>query len=111
MKKMFLFGSLMVISSILFFSCKKDGHYPKPAEKFPSDVAIEWMKLHMQLNKTTAGFNSVVAGRSFGYAGLTLYESIVPAVRDGRSIASQLSEGNILKDLLPRADKNYFYSP
>lgn len=106
-----MFGSVMIIIGTLFTGCKKDVHRPTPADKFPSDVAVEWMRLHMHLNKTTPGFNSVVAGRSFGYAGLTLYEAIVPASRDGHSIASQLSAGNILKDLLPRADKNHIYSP
>lgn len=110
MKKMIMFGLVMIFATVVFSGCRKRDPFPKPAKKFASDVAIEWMKLNMNLSKTTPGFNSVVSGRSFGYAGLTLYESIVPAIRDGYSITSQLSDGNALKQSLPRADKHFFQS-
>jgi len=60
---------------------------------------------------STTGFNSVVGGRTFGFAGLTLYESVVAATPHGQSLAPQLNGGNALKLLLPQADKHSLYSP
>ena len=108
MKKLFFIGSLCI-----FFNagCKKpDTHIPS-AKKYSPDVAIAWMNLHMRLTRTTPGFNSVVTGRSFGYAGLALYESIVPGIRDGRSIVSQMSDAGSLGYQLAKKDNVSYYWP
>lgn len=57
--------------------------------KYPGDVAVKWTNLQQHLIKTTPGFDPLVASRSFGYSGLTLYESVVKGMPGYRSIASQ----------------------
>jgi len=111
MKKMTMFGTIMIVVTFLFSGCKKGDLFPRHSQKYPPDVAVEWMKLNMQISRTTPGFNSVVSGRSFGYAGLTLYESLMPAISKGQSLSSQLSNGNALMQSLPTADKGTFYGP
>lgn len=65
-------------------------------EKYPPDVAVAWMNMQLRLTKGSAGFNSVVANRSYAYAGLSLYESIAQGIPGYQSIASQLSGSLIL---------------
>jgi membrane-associated phospholipid phosphatase len=111
MKKFIKTGSLMICVLLVFFACKKNDPLPHPAEEFKADVATEWMKLHMRLTMSTPGFNSVVAGRSIGYAGLTLYESLIPGIPQAVTLAGQLNGGNALKMPMPQANRNFFYAP
>ncbi|MHA4846264.1 vanadium-dependent haloperoxidase [Flavitalea antarctica] len=111
MKKIFLTGSLVICVCLVFLSCKKNDPFPRPVQEHKSDVAIEWMKLQMRLTMSTPGFNSVVSGRSFAYAGLTLYESLIPGIPDATSLSSQLNGGIALKALLPQANRHSFYPP
>ena len=62
------------------------------AETHPADVAVAWMNMQLRLTRSTPGFNSIVANRSYAYVGLSLYESIAPGMIGYQSIASQLSE-------------------
>jgi hypothetical protein len=87
----------VLLAAVLFLcsNCKKvDFH--TPPKKYPADVAVAWMKLHIQLTLTTPNFNSVVSDRSFGYAGLTLYESIAAGVGEGESFLPLLNGAPIL---------------
>jgi hypothetical protein len=87
--------ALLAAFLFIFGSCRKiDLH--TPPKKFPADVAVAWMKLHVQLTLTTTGFNSVVSDRSFGYAGLTLYESIAAGVGNGESFLPLLSGAPVI---------------
>jgi hypothetical protein len=49
-------------------------------------VATAWFDLVSTLVRTTPGFSPPVASRAFGYAGITLYESVVPGSPDYRSL-------------------------
>ncbi len=81
---------LILIAIVITLSnCKKNDHIPAD-KKYPADVANAWMQLHIRLTKSTAGYNSLVSNRSFGYAGITLYESISPDVPGGLSLLSQI---------------------
>ena len=111
MKKIIKTGSLLICAILVFYACKKHDPFPRPAKEHNADVAIEWMKLQMRVTMSTTGFNSIVAGRSFGYAGLTLYESVIPGIPQARSLPEQLNGGNALKHLLPQANNQLFYSP
>ncbi len=53
-----------------------------------ADVAVRWINLQQYLIKTTAGFDPLVASRSFSYSGLTLYESVVKGMPGFTSVAS-----------------------
>lgn len=82
----------MRIIILLFFglgmisiqSCKEDLATPfdlNDASDYPSDVAIQWVELHRDLVKSTPGYTPPVAARSYAYAALTLYESVVQGMR------------------------------
>jgi len=65
---------------------------PLPASRFGSEVATAWFDLALNLVRGTSGFSPPVASRAFGYAGVTLYEAIVPGMPGYRSLAGQLND-------------------
>jgi len=107
MKKNFFIGASFIVMMLVFTECKKNDFPGTTAKKYTADVAVAWMKMHIKLSMTTAGFNSVVTDRSFGYAGLALYESIVPGFIECNSLLPQLGSMN----LLPAKDKKLYYWP
>lgn len=62
----------------------------KTADLYKADVATSWAGLQLKLTKTTPGFSPVVAARAYGYAGLTMYEAVVPGIKDRQSLVGQL---------------------
>lgn len=62
----------------------------KPADQYSNEVAVKWVGLQLKLTKSTAGFTPPVASRAFGYAGLTMYESVVPGLLAAQSLAGQI---------------------
>ncbi|RYY60075.1 MAG: hypothetical protein EOO05_11170 [Chitinophagaceae bacterium] len=87
-------------------ACKKNDT-PGPLGKNPADVANAWMQMHIRLTRTTPGYNSVVSDRSFAYAGLTVYESLVPGIPNGKSLLPQIGGTN----LEPDKKRNEYYWP
>ena len=87
MKLKLIFSLALLI--FLFSNCRKSD-IPPHDKSYPADVANAWMQLQIKLTRTTTGYNSVVSDRSFGYAGLTLYESIAPGVPGGSSLLAQI---------------------
>jgi hypothetical protein len=63
---------------------------PLPGSTFDSEVATVWFDLALHLVKQTPGLSPPVASRSFGYAGVTLYEALVPGMPGYRSGAGPL---------------------
>ena len=59
-------------------------------EEFDSAVATGWFDLTLSLVRATPGFTPPVASRALGYAGVTLYESVVPGSRRYRSLEGVL---------------------
>ena len=59
-------------------------------EDLDSSVPTAWFDLVLTLTRTTPGFTPPVASRAFGYAGVTLYEAVVPGSRRYRSLADEL---------------------
>ena len=84
---------LFVFSTILFVftSCKRNDFPGTPVKKYPTDVAIAWVKMQQKLFVGTPGLLPHVTGRTYAYVGLTLYESIVPGMQSYQSIASQFN--------------------
>ena len=70
-------------------SCKKYDT-PGPVGKYPADVANAWMQMQIRLTKTTTGYNSVVSDPSFAYAGITMYEALVPGIPGYKSLLPQI---------------------
>jgi hypothetical protein len=62
----------------------------KTTDQYTNDVAVKWATLQLNLTKITDGFTPPVAARAFGYAGLTMYESVVPGIATRKSLAGQL---------------------
>ncbi|MGH2660679.1 MAG: vanadium-dependent haloperoxidase [Actinomycetota bacterium] len=55
-------------------------------------MATEWFDLALDLVRGTSGFSPPVASRAFGYAGVTLYEALVPGMPGYRSLARKLND-------------------
>jgi hypothetical protein len=55
------------------------------------DVATAWADLTLRLTKTTPANSPTYASRCLGYAGLTMYESVVPGSPDHLSLDGQLN--------------------
>lgn len=87
--------AIFVLLIVIFAGCKKHDFPGTPAGHYSADVATDWMKLQIRLTRSTPGFNSVVSNRSFGYAGLTLFESIVPGIKGGKSVLPQFGASAI----------------
>lgn len=100
---------LLVSIAILitaFSNCKKHD-FPDPSpKKYSADVANAWMQLHIKLTRTTAGYNSVVSDRSFGYAGITLYEALSSGSPGYKSLLSQIGGSPVIPD---KTKEKYFW--
>ncbi|MDB5241126.1 MAG: phosphoesterase [Spirosoma sp.] len=80
----------------------------KTADQYSADVATQWSALQLKLAQTTAGNTPPVVSRALGYAGLTLYEAIVPGLPTHRSLAGQLNGLTALPT--PQANQEYNWS-
>ncbi|MVM30723.1 phosphatase PAP2 family protein [Spirosoma sp. HMF4905] len=78
----------------------------KAADQYTGNVATTWAALQLKLTKTTAGFTPPVASRAFGYAGITMYEAVVPGISNRKSLVGQL-QGLIS---LPQAESGKEYN-
>jgi hypothetical protein len=67
-------------------------HSSAPTEQYDATVAVSWFDLYLKLVQETEGFTPPVASRTFGYAGVTLYESVVPGMPGHQSLVGQLNE-------------------
>ena len=103
MKRKFI---LPLAMALLLFSCNKHDHFPVE-NKYSADVANDWMQLQIKMTRSTAGYNSVVSNRSFGYAGITLYESISAGVPGGKSLLPQIGG----KAVAPTKGREDYYWP
>ncbi len=122
------FTSLLLIASVLFAlitGCKKNDGPGSPCNqpyreendadvqnamtlKFGTDVPAKWWALAINLSRTTANQNAgPIIARTFGYMGITLYESVVPGMPHYQSIQKQLNG----LPALPRVvcGDDYFY--
>ena len=59
---------------------------PRGAERLSAEVPAAWFDLSLALVRSATGFSPPVASRAFAYAGLTLYEAVVPAMERHRSL-------------------------
>ncbi|MEX1020154.1 MAG: vanadium-dependent haloperoxidase [Litorilinea sp.] len=75
-----------------------------PLAEYPADLAIAWMDLALHLVQTTPGYSPPVAARTFGYLGITLYETLQPGLPDHATLAGQLQGLDSLP--VPQATEN-----
>ncbi len=64
---------------------------PRHAGKLGPDVAVAWFDLLYDLIRSEK-LTPPVASRAIGFAGVTLYEAVVPGIPDHQSLAGQLNE-------------------
>jgi hypothetical protein len=64
----------------------------KDAASHPHDVATQWFDLQLLLARDTPGFTPPVASRALGYAGIALYQAILPGMTGYRSLVGQLQD-------------------
>jgi hypothetical protein len=107
MKKILLASCLsgMVLFNTVLYSCTKN-NFPPHFSGSP-DVAVAWMNMYLRLTKGTPGFNSIVSSRAYAYAGLTLYESVVPGIPICQSIMRQLNSSAVMPVL--QHGKKYYW--
>ena len=60
------------------------------ADEFDAEVPAAWYGRLLELIEKTPGFSPPVASRVLAYAGLTLYEALVPGMEGYRSLAGSL---------------------
>ena len=82
----------------------------KPADQYNNDVATQWAALQLKLTKTTPGFTPPVASRAYGYAGITMYESVVPGLATHKSLVNQLQGLTALPQVEPKQTYNWALS-
>lgn len=75
------------------------------AEAYEADVATAWFDQTLRLIRQTPGFSPPVASRALAYTGVSLFESLVPGITDGRSLAGQVRG----LQPLPMAGRNAAY--
>lgn len=85
--------SLLAFAALFWVGCgskQKDEPVYQTAD-FSAQLANDWFALTFQLTKETSGFTPPVAARSFGYAGLTLYEAVVGGMSGYQSLQGRLN--------------------
>ncbi|MEQ8673801.1 MAG: vanadium-dependent haloperoxidase [Aggregatilineales bacterium] len=92
-KRLIVFAVVVAVSALLTLQAVAQG---RSADQYPSDIAIDWFELQLELAQSTPGFTPPVVSRAFAYSGVTLYEAVVPGMPGYQSLAGQL---NGLNDL------------
>lgn len=77
-------GILTALTLFILVGCSKDPQIPDEKVvdyshvKLNGDVALEWYKLFMDMERFTPGYRVTIAGRSLAYIALTGYEAVIP---------------------------------
>ncbi len=89
------FFSLILLMAFTVISCKKDAPLINnvSAQNYDGLLAHHWFNTFRLLTKKCPGFTPPVAARAFGYAGLTLYETMVYGMPNNQSLQNELSTG------------------
>lgn len=98
---------LLHVILVVFLSCKSNDFPGTPPKKYPADVAIAWIKMQQKLFMGTPDLLPHITTRTYGYVGLSLYESIVPGMSGYQSIASQLN-GEIVLPVIEQGKKYHW---
>lgn len=100
---------LIVLLIIVISSCQKNPEFktPQTAEQQPLTVATKWFEQFYALTKACPGFTPPVAARAFGYAGVALYESVVPGIPSHQSLGTKLN--GLPQMPIPNLGQNYYW--
>lgn len=85
---------VFVLVAVFVTSCRKDEplYISLPTEVQDAQIAHDWFDRFRFLTKNCAGFTPPVASRAFGYAGLALYETVVPGMTQYQSLQGQVQD-------------------
>ena len=73
---------------------------------YSSEVALQWMDMQLELIRTSSPFiGGLPTSRPFAYAGIALYEAVVPGMPGYRSLSGQLTD----MPVMPKAVPGYTY--
>ncbi len=99
--------SLIGLMALFAASCStsNDPNDANEVAAYDAEVATEWFDLMRALVQGTGGYTPPVAARAFGYAGITLYESVVGGMPEYNSLAGQLNGFGSLP--VPSSGKEY----
>jgi hypothetical protein len=79
-----------------------------PASSYEATVVTDWFELSLELVQDTPGLSPPVASRTFGYMGITLYETVVPGMENHNSLVGQLN--SLISLPQPEVDQTYDWS-
>lgn len=107
LKRFIVKPQVLILIVLLMTQCRKDEDAIfNETSTLDGAVAIEYMELLRDFTKKTPGFSPPVASRAFGYAGLTLYESVVHGMPRYQSLTGLV---NGLNDLPKPALGNEYH--
>lgn len=90
----------ILITFFILISCQKDEpaspiqNLSQATRTFEGRFLQEYFFLNCRITQTTDGFLPTQAARSYGYLGVTAYESVVHGIEGGQSLAGQLTDIN-----------------
>ncbi len=69
---------------------------------YSSKVALRWMDIQLELIRTSSPFiGGLPPSRPFAYAGIALYEAVVPGMPGYRSLSGQLTDMPVMPKTVP----------
>lgn len=93
---------VIIITMLFFIACEKKSGEEEPPGKghskqtktYSADVAIKWLNMELNMFRLPlpAGTSAPSADRALAYAGIALYESVVPGMPAHRSLGGQLNQ-------------------
>jgi hypothetical protein len=101
-------ATALILAAALISGCSEDSNPLRPApgaDEFDADLAVGWMDLTTDLVKAEK-WTPPTASRLYGYAGVTLYESVVHGMPNNLSLVGQLNE---LEELPAFGDAKYHW--
>lgn len=81
-----VFGSLVVFSGCTPEKAEEPAEY-----RLAADLALEWNRLLLDLERHTPGYRPPVSARAFAYVGMAAYEASLPALEDYISLENYCS--------------------
>ena len=88
--------SILLLAVVLLQACRP-GEITTPvapqvnnATTYSNQVPLGWSDMHLKLIRNSPGFTPPVASRTFGYAGVAMYEAVVAGMPANQSLTRQL---------------------
>jgi hypothetical protein len=97
----------VLVIAFALTSCQK-GYPGFPSQvKNDSRLITDWIGLHLQVIPKTTGVTHIAYSRHFAYTGIALYESLVKAAPQYKSVAGRLN-GNVIMPVSPKGNSIFY---